>query len=73
MNQCPECKIQYPMNPLSKENIEDTIKQSAEFSNFSQAVKMQYLEDSFPWKQRIGLSEVELDRILLLAWEEFKK
>lgn len=49
---------------------DEMVRDSAQFSNFAQRVKMAYWEKMADGKR---VPEIYLDDILLIAWKEFKK
>lgn len=52
------------------ETSPETVKDSIQFSNFAQRVKMKYWTD-FNVSSK-AVKEDDLDNILLIAWEDFK-
>lgn len=57
-------------NGYKLEYVNEDIRDSAQFSNFAQRVKMAYWEKMADGKR---VPEIYLDDILLIAWKEFKK
>lgn len=52
---------------ITKEQIESSVRDSAKFSNFAQAVKFKYWKGLQPGQTHVA--EYLVDDLLLIAWE----